>query len=89
MKIISLNTWGGRAGNEELLSFFEKYKEEIDIFCLQEIWSAPHENLDGHNAGGVPIDHGKILVHGMQEISKVQRVMYHISDRTILIIMGL
>jgi len=42
MKIITLNTWGGRAGKELLLSFFEKYRDDADIFCLQEIWSAPH-----------------------------------------------
>jgi len=37
MKIISLNTWGGRAGKENLLDFFRKHKN-IDIFCLQEVW---------------------------------------------------
>ncbi len=70
MKIITLNTWGGRAGKELLLSFFKEYKDETDIFCLQEIWSAPHTHLDGHDAGGVPIDHNNIMTHGMQEISK-------------------
>ncbi len=37
MKIISLNTWGGRAGIENLHDFFRKNKE-VDIFCLQEVW---------------------------------------------------
>jgi len=37
MKIISLNTWGGRAGKDLLLNFFRK-NNEIDIFCLQEMW---------------------------------------------------
>ncbi len=37
MKIISLNTWAGRAGKDNLLDFFRKHKE-IDIFCLQEVW---------------------------------------------------
>ncbi len=36
MKIISLNTWGGRI-HEPLLNFFEKHKD-ADIFCLQEIY---------------------------------------------------
>lgn len=45
MKLISLNTWGGRAGKEELLAFFERY-QDIDIFCLQEIWSAPYNDMD-------------------------------------------
>lgn len=70
MKIISLNTWGGRAGKELLLSFFEKHKDDTDVFCLQEIWSAPHTHLDGHDAGGVSIDHNYIMTHGMQDISK-------------------
>ena len=38
MKTISLNTWAG-AILEPLLNFFENKKEEIDIFCLQEIYS--------------------------------------------------
>lgn len=37
MKIISLNTWGGRAGKDNLLDFFRKHKD-VDIFCLQEVW---------------------------------------------------
>src|SRR5687767_7338079 len=37
MKLISLNTWGGRAGKEGLLEFFRQQKD-VDIFCLQEIW---------------------------------------------------
>lgn len=45
MKLISLNTWGGRAGKEELLAFFERHRD-IDIFCLQEIWSAPYNDMD-------------------------------------------
>jgi exonuclease III len=71
MKLITLNTWGGRAGKERLLSFFDKYKNEIDIFCLQEIWSAPYEHLEGHSAGGLSIDHEQIMVYGMQEISEL------------------
>lgn len=68
MKLISLNTWGGRAGKEGLLTFFDKHKD-VDIFCLQEMWSAPYEHLEGHSAGGMPIDHSKVMVHGVQEVS--------------------
>ncbi len=68
MKVITLNTWGGRAGKEKLLSFFNKYRD-IDIFCLQEIWSAPHEHLDGCLAGGVPMDYSKIMTQGVKDIS--------------------
>lgn len=68
MKLISLNTWGGRAGKEGLLSFLKK-RADVDIFCLQEIWSAPYEHLEGSKAGGRDIVHENIMVYGMQEIS--------------------
>jgi len=68
MKIISLNTWGGRAGKQKLLDFFSSNKD-IDVFCLQEIWSAPYEHLEGSAAGGLDINHSDIMVYGVQEIS--------------------
>jgi len=71
MKIISLNTWGGRAGKENLLAFFDAHKNDIDIFCLQEIWSAPYKDFGGHLAGGLPIDHGQIMTQGRQEIGEL------------------
>ncbi len=70
MKVISLNTWGGRAGKDKLLDFFAAHKD-VDIFCLQEIWSAPYEHLEGHAAGGLSIDHSNIMVYGLQEISEL------------------
>ncbi len=69
MRIISLNTWGGRAGKEKLLDFFKKYADTTDIFCLQEIWAEAYKHLDGHLAGGVVINNEEILVHGLREIS--------------------
>lgn len=54
MKLISLNTWGGRAGKENLLKFFDKYRD-VDIFCLQEIWAAPYEDL-AYDPNGFSID---------------------------------
>lgn len=36
MKIITLNTWGGRI-KEPLLKFIEE-NNDIDVFCFQEIW---------------------------------------------------
>ncbi len=71
MRIISLNTWGGRAGKEKLLEFFKTQAGTTDIFCLQEIWSAAYQHLDGHNAGGVVIKHEQVLTHGLQEISAI------------------
>jgi len=69
MNIITLNTWGGRAGREGLLAFFEKYKDTTDVFCLQEIWSAPYERLEGQVVGGKTLKNEEMMVHGMQEIS--------------------
>jgi endonuclease/exonuclease/phosphatase family metal-dependent hydrolase len=69
MRIMTLNTWGGRAGKEELLAFLKSYADTTDIFCLQEIWSAPYEHLEGHSAGGLAIDNNKIMVYGRQEIT--------------------
>ncbi len=50
MKILSLNTWCGRAGKDGLLDFFQRNKD-IDIFCLQEIWEGgeDHAPLWGDN----------------------------------------
>ena len=71
MKIISLNTWGGLAGRDILLTFFKKYKNDVDIFCLQEIWSAPYKQLDGKVVGGRNLEHDKIMIDGLREISSV------------------
>lgn len=38
MKIVYLNTWGGRI-TEPLMEFF-KSNQDVDVFCLQEVWSA-------------------------------------------------
>ena len=71
MRIITLNTWGGRTGKQAQLDFFAKYGQSADIFCLQEIWSAPYEHLEGKDAGGIPIKNDNVMVYGKQEISKV------------------
>lgn len=38
MKIISLNTWGGIAGAQNLIEFFKEH-QGTDVFCLQEIFN--------------------------------------------------
>lgn len=38
MKIMSFNTWGGRVG-EPLKAFFAKHADDVDIFCLQEVFN--------------------------------------------------
>ena len=71
MRIISLNTWGGRAGKEKLLTFFKTHADTTDIFCLQEIWSAPHPYLEGCLAGGTVLNNKQTMVYALREISEV------------------
>lgn len=68
MKIICLNTWGGRGGREKLLDFFKR-NANADVFCLQEIWSAPYEHLEGASMGGLKTSNNDVMTEGMQEIS--------------------
>ena len=71
MKIISLNTWGGRAGKEKFFSFLKEQSASTDIFCLQEMWNAPLASLEGVKAGGVDLTHATVLVEGVKEISEL------------------
>ncbi len=69
MKLITLNTWGGRAGKDKLLNFFAAYRD-TDIFCLQEIWAGEYKYLQGKPIGGVIFDHKEVFTDGLQQISK-------------------
>jgi exonuclease III len=62
MKIMSLNTWGARAGHTEFLKFI-KYNQDVDVFCLQEIWHVRDsegekvlELLNGAIVGGTVLE---------------------------------
>ncbi|MBP7741337.1 MAG: endonuclease/exonuclease/phosphatase family protein [Candidatus Pacebacteria bacterium] len=46
MKIVSLNTWAGVV-YEPLLKFFDTYRD-VDIFCLQEIYSKAEGKEEPH-----------------------------------------
>lgn len=68
MKLISLNTWGGRAGKENLLKFFDKYRD-VDIFCLQEIWAAPYEDLTyDHNGFSIDNNYSKFYIQEITDL---------------------
>jgi len=43
VKLISLNIWRGKM-RQPLLDFLEKYKDEVDVFCFQEIPGAETED---------------------------------------------
>jgi exonuclease III len=46
MKLISLNTWGGRLF-EPLLAFIKDCAADTDVFCLQEVLDIPGEAIIG------------------------------------------
>lgn len=71
MRIISLNTWGGRAGKEKLYAFLSSQAGTTDLFCLQEIWSAEYEHLNGHLVGGTPLLFEHIATRALQEITEL------------------
>ena len=71
MRIISLNTWGGRAGEERLLAFFKAHANTTDIFCLQEILAEPFPHLEGRLAGGVALNNEQTMVYALREISAI------------------
>ena len=45
MRVISLNTWGGRALHP-LMHFFRQRAKDVDVFCLQEIFDADQKALE-------------------------------------------
>ena len=71
MKLINLNIWGGRGGKEKLLKFFDQQRNKADIFCLQEVWSAPYLHLENISAGGKKISHKEVMAYALQEIGAV------------------
>jgi endonuclease/exonuclease/phosphatase family metal-dependent hydrolase len=79
MKLICLNTWGGKAGAQELLAFLDSHRD-ADFLCFQEIWSAPYEAFEGARAGAEAIAHAEIMVNGRQRIEALlgdHRVFFH------------
>jgi endonuclease/exonuclease/phosphatase family metal-dependent hydrolase len=71
MTIITLNTWGGRGLRDKLLAFFEAHRHTTDIFCLQEIWGASYEHLQGKMVGGRVFDVSSVMSRGLQDISEL------------------
>ncbi len=63
MKIITLNTWGGQAGQDLIMSFFDKYRD-TDIFCLQEIWKSKYpKEFSDLDIGSQKIDYGALITN--------------------------
>lgn len=68
MKIITLNTWGGRAGKVELINFFLENKN-VDIFCLQEMWSMDKEYVYTGVVGATKFDINTIMTDGVTRLA--------------------
>jgi len=68
MKLISLNTWGGRAGKEILLDFLKKHAD-VEVFCLQEVWNGG-EHMLKETGGGVKLEGST-----PQLLSEIQKVL--------------
>jgi len=45
MKLITLNTWGGKV-YQPLINFIKQHSEDTDIFCFQEVFKTSTENHD-------------------------------------------
>ncbi len=50
MKLVTLNTWGGRS-LYPLMKFFERRAKDTDIFCLQEVFHADQVVVDARHPG--------------------------------------
>lgn len=66
MRLICLNIWGGRAGEELLTGFLASKHESTDIFCFQEVWADFYHDLEGVLAGGRPISNEHVIGKGLQ-----------------------
>lgn len=60
MKLISLNTWGGKI-YQPLINFIKQHSEDTDIFCFQEVYNT----TSGMKA------HKEILANLLDEIKKI------------------
>ena len=54
MKLICLNTWGGRI-YEPLMKFVREQSESTDIFCFQEVYRSPRKDIEISNKTRVHI----------------------------------
>lgn len=68
MKVLSLNTWGGRGGVDALLAFVAEHAT-YDVLCFQEVWNGGEEML-GTMGGGV-----QLLGIETQLLARIQSVL--------------
>lgn len=80
MKLISLNTWGGKAGTKPLLDFLKRH-EDADFFCLQEVWQGGEEML-GVKAGGSILEGSTTMLTDIDAVLKNHSIYFrpHFKD---------
>ncbi len=76
MKLITLNTWGGRASIKNLLDFFKKHND-TDIFCLQEIFHNAQDAVRLSAAGKPLTDIEPILLQKISELLPDYNILFH------------
>src|SRR3989338_362792 len=64
MKLISLNTWGGKA-YAPLMEFVKGHASTTDIFCFQEVFSSP---LHTGQAGAPQLESHGARTHLYEEL---------------------
>lgn len=67
MQIISLNTWGGRGGKDALMAFFKAY-QDVEVFCLQEVWNGGEHMLTEVGGGKTMEDAFPQLLSAIVEV---------------------
>lgn len=60
MKLMTLNIWGGRV-YEPFLKFIRENRDNVDIFCFQEMFQSPESKFSNSIKSDIYLDVDKIL----------------------------
>lgn len=60
MKLLSLNIWGGQV-YDPLIKFLEQKRDQIDIFCFQEVFKSKENIISNGSRMNIYYDLEKIL----------------------------
>lgn len=76
MKLVSLNTWGGKLF-DPLIKFIEEKKDDTDIFCFQEVFMGDKAETDPH---GVRLN---LLSEVSQVLKSFQPLLHKAPERSL------